>query len=192
MDHQDLRTLKLLEEIDKEETPSQRDLSRKLNISLGLVNSFIKRLSQKGYCKVATIPKNRVRYLLTPKGAAEKTRLTYEYIQSSVIFYRDARQKVRQLFSDLTNEGVRTICFYGVSDLAEIAYLSMQETSIHLSAIIDDEKIGEIFLRKFVVGSDQITKLTCDRILVTDIVAPIEAFDAIKDWGVPDNKIVMI
>ncbi len=47
MDHQDLRTLKLLEEIDKDETPSQRDLSRKLNISLGLVNSFIKRLGSK-------------------------------------------------------------------------------------------------------------------------------------------------
>jgi len=192
MDHQDLRTLKLLEEIDKDETPSQRDLSRKLNISLGLVNSFIKRLAQKGYCKVTTIPKNRVRYLLTPKGAAEKTRLTYEYIQSSVIFYRDARHKVQRLFRDLVNEGVRTICFYGVSDLAEIAYLSMQETSIQLSAIIDDEKIGEMFLRKTVLGSDQMTKLACDRILITDILAPIEAYDAIKEWGIRSNKIVMI
>ncbi|MFC1505009.1 winged helix-turn-helix transcriptional regulator [Thermodesulfobacteriota bacterium] len=192
MDHQDLRTLKLLEEIDKEETPSQRDLSRKLNISLGLVNSFIKRLAQKGYCKVTTIPKNRVRYLLTPKGAAEKTRLTYEYIQSSVVFYRDARHKVRRLFNDLSHEGVRTICFYGVSDLAEIAYLSMQETPIQLSGVVDEEKIGETFLRKTVVGSDQITNLACDRILITDILAPIEAYNAIKDWGVPANKIVMV
>ncbi len=73
-----------------------------------------------------------MRYLLTPKGAAEKTRLTYEYIQSSVVFYRDARHKVRQLFNDLTHGGYRSICFYGVSDLAEIAYLSMQETPIQL------------------------------------------------------------
>jgi DNA-binding MarR family transcriptional regulator len=192
MDHQDLRTLKLLEEIDKDETPSQRDLSRKLNISLGLVNSFIKRLAQKGYCKVTTIPKNRVRYLLTPKGAAEKTRLTYEYIQSSVIFYRDARHKVKKLFSDLTKEGVRQICFYGVSDLAEIAYLSMQDTPIQLIGVIDDQKTGETFLRKTVVGSNQLLELACDRILVTDILTPIEAYEAIKEWGVQPSKIVMI
>lgn len=192
MDHQDLRTLKLLEEIDKDETPSQRDLSRKLNISLGLVNSFIKRLAQKGYCKVTTIPKNRVRYLLTPKGAAEKTRLTYEYIQSSVIFYRDARHKVKTLLSNLGSEGVRKICFYGVSDLAEIAYLSMQDTPINLAGVIDDEKMGQTFLRHTVVGSNKLMELACDRILVTDILAPLEAFDAIREWGVPTNKIVMI
>ena len=192
MDYQDLRTLKLLEEIGKDETPSQRDLSRKLNISLGLVNSFIKRLAQKGYCKVTTIPRNRVRYLLTPKGAAEKTRLTYAYIQSSVSFYRDARHKVQQLFADLTRQQVRSICFYGVSDLAEIAYLSMQETPIQLAAVIDDEKKGQTFLKLIVNGSDRLMELACDRILITDIVAPLEAYDLIEAWGIPANKIVMI
>jgi DNA-binding MarR family transcriptional regulator len=192
MDYQDLRTLKLLEEIDKDETPSQRDLSRKLNISLGLVNSFIKRLAQKGYCKVTSIPKNRVRYLLTPKGAAEKTRLTYTYIHHSVVFYRDARHKVRQLFNDLTGEGVRRICFYGVSDLAEIAFLSMQETPIQLVGVIDDDKAGQTFLRTTVTVSDQLVNMAFDRILITDILAPIEAFDKIKNRGVPSSKIVMI
>ena len=73
MENQDIRTLKLLEEIDNDRTPTQRDLSKKLNISLGLVNLFIKRLGKKGYFKIKTIPKNRVKYILTPKGAAEKT-----------------------------------------------------------------------------------------------------------------------
>ena len=82
----DIRTLKILEEIENDHTPSQRDLSKKLNISLGLVNSFVKRLVQKGYLKITTIPKNRVKYILTPKGAAEKTRLTYQYIQHSLAF----------------------------------------------------------------------------------------------------------
>ncbi|MBW2133565.1 MAG: winged helix-turn-helix transcriptional regulator [Deltaproteobacteria bacterium] len=76
MDHRDLRTLKLLEEIEHNHAPSQRDLAKKLNISLGLVNAFVKRLAHKGYFKISTIPKNRVMYILTPKGMAEKTRLT--------------------------------------------------------------------------------------------------------------------
>ena len=55
METQDLRTLKILEEIDNDHTPSQRELAQKLDISLGLVNSFIKRLVNKGYFKGARV-----------------------------------------------------------------------------------------------------------------------------------------
>ena len=74
MDPKDLRTLKILEKVDNDSVPSQRDLARDLNISLGLVNSFIKRLVKKGYFKARHVPRNRIRYFLTPKGAAEKSR----------------------------------------------------------------------------------------------------------------------
>ena len=57
MDPIDLRTLKILEKVDNDRTPSQRDLARDLNISLGLVNSFIKRLAQKGYFEIGHLPK---------------------------------------------------------------------------------------------------------------------------------------
>ena len=141
MDPHDLRTLQLLEEIEKNHMPSQRHLARQLNISLGLVNSFVKRLAQKGYFKITHIPKNRVKYILTPKGAAEKTRLTYEYIKYSYTFYRDARIKLRKLLSELEGQGVGSIAFYGISDFAEIAFLSLQETGISLAAIFDNQKI---------------------------------------------------
>lgn len=192
MDQQALRTLRILEEIEKDEPPSQRDLSRKLNISLGLVNSFFKRLAQKGYFKVTTIPKNRVRYLLTPKGAAEKTRLTYEYIQSSIHFYHSALRKVEQLFKELSHNGVRRIAFYGVSDLAEISYLLMQEASIQLAAIVDNNHCGRSFLKKKVVGSDQLADTSFDRILITDIIEPLKSYDEIRACGIPADKIVMI
>ncbi|RLB29554.1 MAG: transcriptional regulator, partial [Deltaproteobacteria bacterium] len=64
MDPQDIRSLQILEEIENNYSPSQRDLARKLNISLGLVNSFMKRLAKKGYVKITTVPKNRVKYML--------------------------------------------------------------------------------------------------------------------------------
>jgi DNA-binding MarR family transcriptional regulator len=73
MDIKEIRTLKILQEFDAKDPPSQRYLSNKLNISLGLVNAFIKRLTQKGYFKLTTIPRNRVKYILTPKGVLEKS-----------------------------------------------------------------------------------------------------------------------
>lgn len=167
MDNQDIRTLRLLEEMEKEKPASQRDLARKLNVSLGLVNSFIKRLASKGYFKVTTIPKNRVRYILTPKGAAEKTRLTYEYIQYSYLFYRNARKELSDLFKRLEAEQVQKIVFLGIGDLAEIAYISLQNSPIRLVAVVDEQRQGERFLGFKVKNPAQLKALDFDRILVT-------------------------
>ncbi|OGQ95231.1 MAG: hypothetical protein A2521_03575 [Deltaproteobacteria bacterium RIFOXYD12_FULL_57_12] len=169
MDHQDMRTLKILEEIDKEEVPSQRHLARELNISLGLVNSFIKRLAHKGYFKITNIPANRVRYILTPTGAAEKARLTYEYIQYSYQFYKGARHKSQRTFTRLGAQQVRRIVFLGVGDLAEIAYVSLQETPIQLIAVVDDQKKGEKFLGYSVKEVKELHALVFDKILLTAI-----------------------
>jgi DNA-binding MarR family transcriptional regulator len=169
MDPKDIRTLKILEKVDNDIVPSQRDLARELNISLGLVNSFIKRLLKKGYFKARQIPKNRIRYYITPKGASEKTRLTYLYIQHSYNFYKDARQKLRDLYTELESQNVSRIVFYGASDLAEIAYLSMQETNIELVAVFDDDKEGKRFMRYTVAHPDRMGSFSFDRILITSI-----------------------
>ena len=71
---------------------SQRDLSQKLNIALGLVNSYIKKkissLKRLHYYKGNTI-KRYVSYL-TPTGFAEKTRLTYHHLQNFTNLYKEA------------------------------------------------------------------------------------------------------
>jgi len=193
MDTQELRTLRLFEEIESEKAPSQRDLATRLNISLGLVNSFMKRLTQKGYFKITHIPKNRVKYILTPKGAAEKTRLTYEYIQYSFQFYKTARQKMRELFQALGEAGVKTIVFYGATDLAEIAYLSLQETSIQLVAVIDTRKMHNRFLGLEIQSPESLRRLSFDRILITEIESQKrEIIDTILNVSVEENKISML
>ena len=189
MDNQDIRTLKILEEIDHGDAPSQRDLSKKLNISLGLVNSFIKRLTNKGYFKITNIPKNRARYILTPKGAAEKTRLTYEYIQYSFQFYKDARQRMRELFRELQSRGIRRVVFYGKSELAEIAYVSLQETSVKLVAVVDDLKVGEKFMGTRAATTDLIASAYYDKIIITHLTDNESIFNKILKMGVPGDKV---
>ena len=71
MEKEDFHILRLMGEIERDSSPSQRELSRRLNLSLGLVNSFIKRLVKKGYFKVKTLPRKRVKYFLTPEGLAK-------------------------------------------------------------------------------------------------------------------------
>jgi len=191
MDTQEIRTLKILEEIDKDYTQSQRDLSSKLNISLGLVNSFVKRLAKKGYFKITTIPKNRAKYILTPKGAVEKTRLTYQYLHYSFEFYRSARNNLRKHFMKLVEQGVKRVVFYGVSDVAEIAYISLQETSIKMIAIVDDKKTGMIFLGHVVKSPDLLKSLSFDKILITFMDNELASVDKLLKRGIARKNIII-
>jgi len=192
MDPKDIRTLKILEKVENDTVPSQRDLARDLNISLGLVNSFIKRLVIKGYFKARHVPKNRIRYFLTPQGASEKTRLTYEYIQYSYNFYKEARQKLRALYSELEKQGVARIVFYGASDLAEIAYVSLQETNIELLAVFDDDKSGQRFMRSTVAHPDKMKSVSFDRILITSINSTEIILQKVAALGLSTETVIQI
>ena len=192
MDHRDIRTLKLLEEIERNRSPSQRQLSRQLHISLGLVNSFIKRLAQKGYFKITHIPKNRVKYILTPKGAAEKTRLTYEYVKYSFEFYKIARQRLREFFAALDAQEAQRIVFWGATDLAEIAYISLQETSNVFVAVVDERKKGERFLDGIIFASTALTSLSFDRILITSLEPADEVMKKVVAHGISPDMLAML
>jgi len=192
MDTQDIRTLKILEELDTKTSPSQRYLSEKLNISLGLVNSFLKRLAQKGYFKIATIPRNRLKYILTPKGALEKTRLTYSYIQYSFKFYRDARLLIKHTLKDMKENNIHDIVFYGMSDLAEITYVSLQETTIKLIAVVDDLEKGKMFHGHPVLPTDMLDSISFDKILITAILGSDNPVDTLLKKNINRNKIILI
>ena len=192
MDTIDLRTLKILEKVDNDRTPSQRDLARDLNISLGLVNSFIKRLAQKGYFEIGHLPKNRVRYILTPRGVAEKSRLSYEYIQYSVKFYKDARQMLRELYAKLETQGVRCIVFYGAGDLAEIAYLSLLQSCIELVAVVDDGRVGQNFMQFTVIHPDRIGTLWFDKILIATLNSTVSITKKLANMGISTSCVVEI
>jgi len=191
MDNKNIRTLKLLEEIEKGHVPSQRELAKKLNISLGLVNSFIKRLAAKGYLKLTTVPKNRLKYILTPAGAAEKTRLSCKYIQYSFRFYKDTRKIFKKIFSDFKADGHTRIIFYGASDFAEIAYLSLKEFGIQLVTVADEWKTGEIFFGIKIINPVNIDSFEFDKILITAIESRDTVLEKILKSGMSNSKVTM-
>jgi len=139
------RSLLLMSEIVGEEPLSQREISQRLGIAVGLVNSYLKNLVAKGYVRVKNFPRNRYAYLLTPQGLAEKSRLAYEHLSYFTGLYTAARQDYLALFRRFDAEGVSEVVFCGVDEVAEIAYLSLMETSIRLSAVIDEVGGGDFF-----------------------------------------------
>ncbi|GAB6082646.1 winged helix-turn-helix transcriptional regulator [Desulfuromonas carbonis] len=140
------RAFLLLAEIEKAENLSQRDLSQRLGIALGLVNSYLKNLVAKGYVRVKAFPRNRYSYLVTPKGLAEKSRLAYQHLSYFTGLYTTTRQDYLGLFRRMQQQGAREVVFCGIDEVAEIAFISLQETNLSLVSAMDDKRAGEMFL----------------------------------------------
>jgi DNA-binding MarR family transcriptional regulator len=167
MEKEDLQILRLMTEIDRNGDHSQRELSRRLNISLGLVNTFLKRLVNKGYFKVKTMPRNRVKYFLTPEGLARKSRLTVEYLRFSMNFYKDVKNLLLKKFKEMESNQVHSILFFGAGEVAELAYLYLQLTGIRLAGIVDDERVDQSFFGTPITDLDRVEASDWDMILLT-------------------------
>jgi DNA-binding MarR family transcriptional regulator len=161
------RAFLLMEEIAHEEPVTQRELSRRLDIALGLVNSYLKNLVAKGFVRIKAFPRNRYAYILTPQGLAEKSRLAYQHLSYFTNLYRIARQDYTELFRTLAASGVRRVSFCGVDEVAEIAYLSLREAGIELAAVMDDGPVDEPFFGVNVRSLEDGMKDRADRIIIT-------------------------
>ena len=133
-----LRNLQLLEEVAKDSNISQRKLSSSLGVALGVTNACLKKMIRKGHIKVKGINHKRIAYYLTPQGFTEKTRLTYYFLQHTVNYYKNLKQKVTSRLNEISKTNARRILFYGAGEVMEVAYLCLQETNLELIGIVDD------------------------------------------------------
>ena len=90
----------VMREIQKQSKTSQRDLAQQLGFSLGKLNYCLKALQEKGLVKVQNFKKNPEKlnyiYLLTPKGVAEKTRLTIDFMKRKMKEYDELKQELKK------------------------------------------------------------------------------------------------
>src|SRR5438093_10882629 len=168
MDIQSQRDLQLLNEVEQNAAVTQRSLARKLDVALGLTNLYLKRLARKGYIKITTIPRHRIKYLLTPRGMAEKSRLTYLYMQYSLSYYRDMRQRLKVVLTGLAQAGAKRIAICGTGELAELAYLTLREMDMTLVGFVEDKHEGT-FLSYPLWPLEALPNWEFDAVLIADM-----------------------
>ncbi|MFB3785594.1 MAG: winged helix-turn-helix transcriptional regulator [bacterium] len=143
MDHDEQMILNLLAAIEDKPNTTQKDLATRLGVAVGVVNSYLKRVIYKGYVKTKSLQRRRLRYLLTPSGIKEKTRLTYEFLQYSYVYIREIRRRTREALAPFAREDRKRVVFYGSGEAAELAYLAVRELGMELVAVIDPGEAGK-------------------------------------------------
>lgn len=88
---------------------SQRDMARKLGISLGKANFCLQALMKKGWIKASNFTNSRNKaaymYLLTPRGLEEKASLTVQFLQTKVREYEILRAEIKQMRREAKAKG---------------------------------------------------------------------------------------
>ncbi len=182
----------LLHEVEKTPNVTQRDLSKRVGVALGLTNLMLRRLTKKGCIKIINTKGRRIRYLITPQGILEKSRLTVEFIQYSLSLYSGVRQYLRHQLSPGHHPGVRKVLLCGTNELAEIASLTIQEMNLEMTGVVDLNSDERRFLGHPVEPVERAPEVSFDRLVVASLVPDEALIRRLLDLGIPMEKIVVL
>ena len=171
-----IRELRLLEDLEKNPIVSQRELSHKFGIALGVTNACLKRMTRKGWIRIRGLSHRKIGYYLTPKGFAAKAQLTLHLFSYTVQHYLELKKIITQRLLEMQHDGSERIVFYGVSDEMEVAYITLQGVNLKLVGIVEDD--GE-FIPQFIFGYElepvsRVQELKPDGILITSLMGSEE------------------
>jgi DNA-binding Lrp family transcriptional regulator len=196
MERSDERDLEILNAIDEGAPLTQRALSQRLGIALGLTNLYLKRLAVKGYIKISQFPRKpaarkRLQYLLTPAGIREKSRLTYEHAAYAIALYRRTRETLRKELGRLPKNGATRVALYGTDEAAELAYLTLKEGGIEPAAVFGARAGGE-FIGMPVRDVADVAEGDWDAVVVATFERPESLVAKLAALGVAPEKILTL
>ncbi len=178
----EMRDLQFLQELEKNPVVSQRELSHRFGIALGVTNACLRRMARKGWIQIRDLNPRRIGYYLTPKGILEKTRLTIHLISFRVQHYSELKKVIANRLLEMQRQGMRRIVFYGVSEEMEVAYITLQGVNLQLTGIVEDD---EKFTAQFMFGYELervscIKELKPDCVLITSLIGTEQKRERLK------------
>jgi EPS-associated MarR family transcriptional regulator len=100
----------LLKTLEENPGLSQRDLAKKLGVSLGKINYCLNALVEKGSLKINNFRNSENKlayaYLLTPSGVEQKARMTVQFLKYKVQEYERLRAEIAELQHEAEQKGL--------------------------------------------------------------------------------------
>jgi Mn-dependent DtxR family transcriptional regulator len=168
---EEMRDLRILEELEKNPFISQRQLSHKFKIALGLTNACLNKMAREGWIRMEGKNHRTIGYYLTPRGMAEEARLTHKMITCTLEQYSELKKIISERLLQMKREGMRRVVFYGVGDEMEVSYVTLQGLNLNLVGIVeDDEKCRpQIIFGYELEPVSRISELKPDGVLITSL-----------------------
>ena len=123
-----------------QDTPlRQRDLAQTAGASLGMTNSILKRLAQKGWISAKKINSRNIHYAVTLDGMNEIIHRSYRYFKRTirnVVYFKDI---LEDLIDRAKKANINTVILVGTSDLDFIIEHLCGQWEINLRRVPENE-----------------------------------------------------
>jgi EPS-associated MarR family transcriptional regulator len=104
---------RLLNLLTDEPQLRQRDMAKRMGISVGKVNYCISELAKKGLIKIKRFKSAKSKipytYMLTPKGIEEKGRITVNFLKRKLQEYEETKRQIEALTEQVEQNGLRAV-----------------------------------------------------------------------------------
>ena len=160
--------LSILEIIENNASVTQREISKKSGLSLGMVNLLLKKFVKKGLVKLERLDGKSFRYILTPEGFKEKSKKTIDYIKryynKTMIIKQNIERVIRTYGKNRTyalfgNDKEMKEIIEGILKELEVDYITennlqnIDNSQIILFWDIDDKEKMNEFNCEFLLGN---------------------------------------
>lgn len=126
----------IMSEIAENENISQRELSKKLGISLGSVNVLINKMIKEGLIKIEQVSQKQVLYMLTPVGMMEKAKKTVSYLKVHYRAIYETKEKIKNMLIDLETQYDEIVILLLNDEMGEIIKVAVDEYSLDTETTI--------------------------------------------------------
>lgn len=190
-----LHIWRLLSEVDAGSGTSQRTLSRRVGIALGLTNLLLRQFVADGWVSIMPSPQNGTRYVITDAGLRAKAQMWRQVLARSVASYTEMRARLSVRLARLGEDclrcgGNKAVAFLGAGEFAEIAYVSLRETDLQLVAVFDGASPrGDLFGVPVRPAAELADLGSSCRIVVTSLSAVEEVNATLRSAGVSEERV---
>lgn len=121
----------------------QRDLARIAGTSLGMTNSILKRLVQKGFITVKKLNSRNIQYAVTIEGINEILHRSYRYFKrtiKNIVFYKDT---LDERIQQAKRRRINAVLLVGISDLDFIIEHACHRCGVSFLKAVDIQTAAE-------------------------------------------------
>jgi DNA-binding Lrp family transcriptional regulator len=176
----------ILSHLEKNQDTSQRTIAKRTGLSVGTVNLLLKKMVRKGLVKIERLNAKTLRYIITPYGMAEKTRLVYQFMRSS---YKQI-VRISEVLSQSVNAyeerqgNVEEVLFYGPHDeVLEVLKLAAVQLNLKYKVMSSENELMNYLNKGNNVGPNEAPSDSC----INSEQPLIIIWTSREEYRLPDN-----
>ena len=142
----------IMSEVSENENVTQRELSKKLGVSVSTVNVLMNKMIREGLIKMTQVSQKQVLYMLTPVGMMEKAQKTVRYLKGHYRAIYETKEKIKSILDEVNHEYDVIYVLMCNDEMSEILTLAVQEfkSKYSKSNIIIIQSVVDIDIKGYI------------------------------------------